>query len=262
MNNSEITQKKLQDLLPEVDVLVKSETGSTNADAREMAKYGLVRPLLIIAERQTGGRGRQGKLFHSPEGGLYMTIALPCGLPLSDTIGVTSCTAVAVSNAIKTVSGAICGIKWVNDIYLKSENSGYGKLCGILVESINNYEKMTSETLIIGIGVNLKKAPTVTDSSVVAVSLTECGFACDRDELCAEIVRKLLTVRESSYDFAKYADEYRAKSIVLGCEVTFVKNSEAFVGIAERITDSGALVVNCDGELNILDSGEIHLRLN
>lgn len=243
-------------MLPDVDVVVKAETSSTNSDAREAVKSGLARPLLILAEKQTGGRGRQGKVFHSPAGGLYMTLALPCGLPLSDIIGATSCTAVAVVRAIEQVSGAVCGIKWVNDIYL-----GGGKLCGILIESVNDYTKMTSETLIIGIGVNIEETPLVTDSSVRAVSLSECGFSCGRDVLCAAIVRELLTVRENSFDFKKYVDEYRARSIVLGHEVTFVQNGISYCGTAESITDTGALVVNCSGMTHTLDSGEIHLRL-
>lgn len=243
-------------MLPNVDVIAKQSTASTNSDARELAKSGLTHPLLILAETQTGGRGRQGKVFHSPEGGLYMTLALPCGLPISDIIGVTSCAAVAVAHAIEKVSGAVCGIKWVNDIYLSG-----GKLCGILVESVNDYAKMTSETLIIGIGVNLTAAPTVTDSSVKAVSLAECGFSCERDELCVCITRELLKMRENSFDFTKYVGEYREKSIVIGHEVTFVRSGKSYSGTAEEITDTGALVVNCVGETMTLDSGEIHLRV-
>lgn len=257
MNKIEITKEKLRNLFPAADVVVMSETVSTNADAREIAKAGLARPLLVLAEAQSGGRGRQGKVFHSPRGGLYMTLALPCGLPLTDTVGVTSCAAVAVARAVEKTSGAPCGIKWVNDIYLCG-----GKLCGILVESVNDYAKMTSEILLIGVGVNLTAAPAVTDSDVKAVSLAECGYPCDRDELCAAITSELLEVRERAFDFAQYSHEYREKSIALGHEVTFMQNGVTFSGQAVGITDSGALTVNCGSRIMTLDSGEIHLRVS
>ncbi len=255
MNKFEKTQTKLALMLSNVDVVVKSETVSTNYDAREMSS-GLSRPLLVLADRQSGGRGRQGKAFYSPKGGLYMTLALPCGLPLSEIIGVTSCTAVAVSQAIEKVCGAVCGIKWVNDIYLNG-----GKLCGILVESINDYSKMTSEVLLIGIGVNLIEAPNITDSEVKAVSLKGFGISCDRDELCVQIVKNIIAMQKDSFDFKKYVNEYRSRSIVLGNDVIFTQNGEKYNGKAIHITENGALTVDCSGCKITLDSGEIHLRI-
>lgn len=239
-----------------VDFIRKAETASTSTDAREAVKNGITRPLVVLADRQTGGRGRQGKVFHSPEGGLYMTLALPCGLPLSETIGVTSCAAVGVARAIEKISGADCGIKWVNDIYL-----GERKLCGILVESVNNYEKMVSETLLIGIGVNLVNTPEVTDSSVRAISLAEAGYTCSRDGLCAAIVREMLEIRDKHFDFSAYIGEYRRRSVVLGREVSFTRNGVTRTGTAVTVSENGALVVDCGGEAVSLDSGEIHLRV-
>lgn len=239
-----------------VDFIHKTETGSTNADAHEAVKTGISRPLVILADRQSGGRGRQGKVFHSPEGGLYMTLVLPCGLPISETIGVTSCAAVGVSRAIEAVCGADCGIKWVNDIYLAGK-----KLCGILVESVNNYEKMVSETLLIGIGVNLVNTPEVTDSTVQAISLAEAGYTCSRDALCAAIIKEILEIREKKYDFSAYIGEYRRRSIVIGQKVSFTKNGITRSGTAVSISETGSLVVDCGGEAVFLDSGEIHLRV-
>lgn len=261
MNDIETTRIKLEKLLPTADIITKSTTGSTNTDARDIARQNkLKRPLLIVADHQSCGRGRQGKAFHSPSGGLYMTLALPCGLPLADTLGVTSCTAVAVSDAIDSLTGADCGIKWVNDIYLET-GSDAGKLCGILVESVNDYEKMVSEVLIIGIGVNLTEAPSVTDSSVKAISLADCGYSCSRTELCAAIVNRLLTFRQTGFSSESWIDEYRRRSIVTGREVTFVRNGVTYSGTASAITDSGSLIVNCGGDTVMLDSGEIHLRV-
>lgn len=248
--------KKLENIYPGITFIRKEETVSTNSDAREICR-GLTSPAVIIADRQSGGRGRQGKTFHSPKGGLYMTVVLPCGLPIEKSIGVTSCTAVCVCKAVEKLTNAVCGIKWVNDIYLNSR-----KLAGILVESINNYEKMVSDYLIIGIGVNLIETPEVTDSSVRAVSLLEAGYRADRDELCGAILGEILGMQDEEFDFSSYADEYAARSIVLGHEITFTKNGTWCQGYAKSITPTGGLLVCCGDEEIVLDSGEISLRIS
>ena len=132
----------LEKKLPGVRVITKELTVSTNNDAKEMINFS-PSDTLITSEKQTGGRGRQGKSFSSPEGGLYMTLLLRCGMPITTAVGATSCSAVAVSRAIKNVCGIDTGIKWVNDIY-----AGGKKLCGILTEAVNDYSRGISEYLV------------------------------------------------------------------------------------------------------------------
>lgn len=231
-----------------------TETGSTNTDARALlARFPDADTILLTADRQTGGRGRQGKSFLSPEGGLYMTLVMKTGAPLSSVVNVTSCAAVAAARALAE-QNVSCGIKWVNDLYLNG-----AKLAGILVESVNNYEKMQSEAVIIGIGVNL--AQTVFPEGVNAVSLEEAGYSADPEKLCADIVRHFLEIRRSRFDFSRYAGEYQSRSVVLGREIVYLKNVETVCGIAEAIDERGGLVVRVGENLHTLDSGEISLRL-
>ena len=130
------------------------------------------------------------------------------------------------------------------------------------MESINDYEKMLSRFLIIGIGINLVEAPCITDSTVSAACLKNSGFHADRFMLCGEITDEILKMRDLRFDFSHYADEYRNRSIVIGHDVTFTKNGVSRCGIAENITSTGCLTVRCGGEIITLDSGEIHLRVN
>ncbi|MBE6616961.1 MAG: biotin--[acetyl-CoA-carboxylase] ligase [Ruminococcaceae bacterium] len=241
----------------DVEVIAKHETVSTNTDARELIKNTIPHPALIVADQQSGGRGRQGKSFLSPVGGLYMTLALPANIPIEQAIGATSCAAVAVCRGIEAVCDAKCGIKWINDIYL-----GGKKLCGILTESVNDYETMTSRYLIIGVGVNIDVTPTVTDSAVEAVSLNDCGCDVSKDILCAGITKELLLAYESGFDFSLYAEEYTRRSILLGQEIIFTSKGIVKHGTAKSITDRGALVVQSEGKEIILDSGEVSVRLN
>ena len=230
------------------------ETGSTNTDARALlAEYPEADTILLTADRQTGGRGRQGKSFVSPVGGLYMTLVMKTGAPLESVVNVTSCAAVAAARALAE-QGISCGIKWVNDLYLNG-----AKLAGILVESVNDYETMRSEAVIIGIGVNV--ARNIFPEGIHAVSLEEAGYSVDPEELCAAIVRELLQIRENGFDFACYAEEYRERSIVLGKDVYFLKNGKTIDGRAEAIDGRGGLLVRAGDALYTLDSGEITLRL-
>ncbi len=229
-------------------------TVSTNTDARAMlTEHPSADSILRVADIQTGGRGRQGKSFHSPEGGLYMTLALRTHLPLNSVVNVTSCAAVAVARALDSF-GADVGIKWVNDLYL-----GGGKVTGILAESVNDYAAMRSEYVLIGVGVNVRR--NIFPEGIPAVTLEEAGIGADIPALCAKITRELLVLRENGFDFSLYADEYRRRSVVLGRDVMFVRNGETFSGVAEAIDERGGLVVRVGDALRTLDSGEITLRV-
>ncbi len=251
MNHEKL--KRLTEPLCDV-VSCADETVSTNTDARTLlAQFPAAGILLLTADRQTGGRGRQGKSFESPEGGLYMTLVMKTGAPLSSVVNVTSCAAVAAARALAKWD-VPCGIKWVNDIYLNG-----AKLAGILVESVNNYAEMRSEYVIIGIGVNAAK--NIFPDGVNAVSLEEAGYSVDIEELCAVLVRELLEIRDNGFDFSLYADEYRQLSIVLGQEVMYLRNGVENYGFAESIDECGGLVVRVGEELRTLASGEISLRI-
>lgn len=255
MLNKDIIESKIHG----VEVITREITGSTNSDAREMIKCG-ANDSLIVAEEQSAGRGRQGKSFLSPRGGLYMTLLLRCSLPLREAVGATSCSAVAVARALKKLCRLETQIKWVNDIY-----AGGKKLCGILTESVNDYSRGITEYLIIGIGVNIASSPktdSLTPGSAEAVSLNELGAEVSREELCAGITNELLSLRDGGFEFSSVADEYVSRSAVIGREITFYRNGTAHTGQALGIDNSGALVVESDGEIFLLDSGEISVRLN
>lgn len=240
----------LADILYSVDI-----TSSTNTDARRLiSEKPNADIILCTADMQTGGRGRQGKTFASPAGGLYMTVAMKTGLPLLSAVGATSCAAVALAHALET-QGVSCGIKWVNDIYLNG-----AKLAGILTESVNDYKTMRSEYIIIGIGVNVAQVSFPHD--VRAVSLEEAGYTVSPEELCADIVRELTKFRKNGFDFASCADEYRKLSTVLGREVMYIRDGVQYFGTAMTIDEHGGLTVRGeDGQTHTLDSGEITLRV-
>lgn len=253
-----INEKLLfEQLGADVDIIVKETTVSTNTDGRNLTNDDIFRPTLIVADSQSGGRGRQGKSFLSPAGGLYMTVVLPADLPIEKATLATSCAAVAVCRGIEKTCGASCGIKWINDIYLNGR-----KLSGILTESVNDYSTMTSKYLIIGVGINVDSTPTVTDSSVRAISLAETGLSVEREALCENITREILKAFQTGFDFSVYKEEYRRRSVLFGGEISFTENGITRYAFAKDINDRGELIVICDGAETILSSGEISVRNN
>ncbi len=245
--------RRLQSHRQDCHVICLEETGSTSTDLKAMPDEG--DDILITAEKQTGGRGRQGKSFSSPKGGLYFSLLLHCSMPMEDAARSTSCAAVAVTRAIGKTTGVRAGIKWINDIY-----AGGGKICGILCEAVNDYSTHTTKKLIFGIGINVATAPAI-NADYKTSSLSDLGVQADREVLCAEIAKNLMEMRDGGFNFSLYRDEYVSRSVVIGKKITYIVNGVTKSALAEGINEVGGLVVLGGDGRTTLSSGEISVRL-
>lgn len=129
------------------DVLRYDTVDSTNNVCKALAAQGLD-STAVIARVQTAGKGRLGRSFQSPEGGLYLS-ALWQDCPAGQLLTVTPLAAVAVCRAVESLCDTDCGIKWCNDVVLHGK-----KLCGILTELSVSLETQEPEYVVIGIGIN------------------------------------------------------------------------------------------------------------
>lgn len=203
-------------------VVVLPETDSTNAEAARRIESPLKRTL-ILADRQTAGRGRLGRSFHSPKGGLYMTALLPF-TPRP----VTLAAGVAVCEAVEAICGQRAEVKWVNDVYANGK-----KVCGILTEST------ALRYLAVGIGVNLSTVAFPPD-------LTRAGSvgSVDRNRLAPEILNRLTWW----IDRDDLIEQYRRRCFTIGQTVSYTLNGLERTARALDIDDAGGL---------ILDNGEV-----
>ena len=235
-----LDEKRISALLalPEVRVEAFETLDSTNGECRRALAAGSG-PCLAVAAAQTGGRGRRGRAFASPPGGLYMSVALPAA---PDELGLTCRAAVAAAEAIGAVTGIDCGIKWVNDLYRNGKKVG-----GILAEQAGAYA-------IVGIGVNLLPVPMPPEVQA-RVGFLDCGDV--REALAAEIARALLQRDVSDRSFM---EEYRRRSIVPGKEIDCSIGSRRFSARALEIDDDGALVVLGPNGRETLHWGEVSIR--
>lgn len=258
-NNREtdcLTSAALQALLPsceEVTVRVLEEIDSTNSEAKRMFLEGNAGTWLIAAKRQSSGRGRLGRSFYSPEGsGVYFSILVPVVGELPNAVSLTCAAAVAVMRAVRKLTGKQTAIKWVNDLFYAER-----KVCGILCEAVT---VGAVQSLIIGIGINLKSAEFPKELQSIAGTLGADDLS--RAELIAAIYRELSQFLKDPSN-RSWLDDYRACSMVLGHRVCWMSNEDRFEGIAESIDENGALAVRTDlGELIHLRTGEITLRLS
>lgn len=226
------------------------ELSSTNDTAKKLILEEK-QNLIVTAKRQTGGKGRKGRSFNSPDGGLYISFGLKLNLDINDLVKITTYAAVCVLNAIETLSGANCEIKWVNDIRINGR-----KVCGILAENIYSVKTKENYT-VLGIGVNVLGTEFPDSLKDIATSIEkETGKKILISDLASEIANNL-----KDYDFSDYMDEYRAKSCVISKTVTVISPNGSYEAKAVGITDDGKLKVEHSGKSEILFSGDVSIKI-
>lgn len=211
-----------------------TEIDSTMRVARELARAGADEGTVVIAEKQTRGRGRLGRMWMSPAGGIYLTVitrprVAPTLAPRANLIA-----AVAVATTLQAMLGVSARVKWPNDVLIEGK-----KVCGILSEM--EAESDTVHYINVGIGMNVNVP--VGDAVLNSVSLAESvGKPVDRVRLTRQLVTRLLQyLRE--LDSPTVLEMWKEMSDTLGRHVSIQQGEKHVKGLAVDVVDSGALVV-------------------
>lgn len=234
-----------------------AEIDSTNTRAKALAAQGAEHGTLVCASSQTGGRGRFGRKFHSPDGGgIYMSLILRPRIPAEQAVMITSMTAVAVARAIERLADVKVGIKWVNDLFIAGR-----KVCGILCEAGMDFESGQLEYAVVGIGVNTARAEFPEEIRDIATSIGNvCGHDISRSRLIAEICNCMDGLYPALGTNA-FMEESRARSVVLGKRIAVLRGDSRFAATARDIDDQGGLVIETECGTEVVRSGEISIRL-
>ncbi len=240
---------------------VLPETDSTNSLMKRDytdAPHGFT----LIARTQTAGRGRLGRTFCSPDGGLYMSVLLRPRLPLAQLNFVTLAAAVAVCRALERLTSVAPSIKWVNDVLVDDR-----KLCGILTEAAIEGETGAIDFVVVGIGINLRLDRTALPPEVQPIVCALAELTHDvprRAVLAAAILDELGTayaLLERGQSDLLLA-EYRARLCVLGRMVRVCTPQGSYEARVHGLDEDGHLqVCTADGVRHTLSSGEISIRL-
>ena len=234
---------------------------STNEVAKKTECGDL--PVVILADRQTAGKGRLGRRFESPAGsGLYMTFVFRPGFDLSRSLFVTMATAVGTCRAIEKATEKKAEIKWVNDLFYNEK-----KICGILTEAESDFETGTIARLITGVGVNCFPGSFPPEVAHIAGSLSGKEGSFSREKLAAEMINEILPLITKP-DLSSFIDEYKERCFILGREIKIhpTYNDSGIRAEAEDISEDGGLVVRyLEGEKagmeDVLHTGEISISL-
>jgi BirA family transcriptional regulator, biotin operon repressor / biotin---[acetyl-CoA-carboxylase] ligase len=229
---------------------------STNDLALELAQIPVPEGTVVIAEEQTAGRGRLGRAWASPRGGVWLSVILSPGLPAERTPVIGLAAAIAAATAIRETTGLLARLKWPNDVLVDAK-----KVVGILAEAPPG-----TDWVVVGIGINanIAKEALPDISGYPATSLQALlGHAVDREAL----IRALLQELDRGYVMLRSAgvrrilQRWREMSETLGRAVCVEMPDGMISGTADDIDEMGALVIQMeDGTNRRVVAGDVRVR--
>lgn len=239
-------------------------TASTNAclAAGPAPPLGQIRA--VVAEYQTGGRGRRGRRWLSPPGhGVCMSIAWSFESAPRDLPALSLVAGVAVIGALKQLGISGVELKWPNDVMAAG-----GKVGGILVEVSG--ESGGPLRVIVGIGLNVRPVPGIATAlreeggSVPAAALDDlvAGAGLDRSALVGMLINRLheSLVAFGDRGWPDVLPVWRQHDYLMGRSVVVTRGADTLSGIARGIADDGALLVEVDGRVSPIVAGDVTLR--
>ena len=257
----------LHDYAKNIDIEILDETDSTNDELKRQAINGQNEIKLLIAEKQTKGKGTKGRSFFSPAGsGCYMSFLFRPKYSPEECTLLTTVAATATALAIESATGNLRGekskktqIKWVNDVYIDRK-----KAAGILTEAALKKDGKGIDYVIVGIGVNINPPeggfPAEIENIATSVITDEPMYI--KNKLVAEIANALIFYYKY-FNKKLFMEEYKKRLFFLGEEITVTQGNESYQATAVDIDSMCHLIVETpDGELKTLCSGEISIKLN
>jgi len=230
---------------------------STNAEALRSIERGMQAPFLILAERQTAGRGRRGRKWVSPfADNLYYSLVLRIDGGMRQIEGLSLVVGLAVLRALHDMGILEAGLKWPNDVLV-----GEKKIAGILLELVGDPADVCHVVLGVGINVNMQSADEV-DQQWTSMSL-EAGRNFNRNELVARLgvsLQQYLKLHQAS-GFSAIQVEWERYHLWQGCSVSLIAGANRIDGVVLGIDRQGALRLKVDGVEKVFSGGELSLRL-
>ena len=225
---------------------------STNDLARERAREGAT-DLVVLADEQTGGKGRRKRQWRSPTGGIWMSILVRPSLPPARVPLLTLAAAVAVVRAVETV-GVEATIKWPNDVLVAGPDGTESKLAGVLTEMEGESSQVS--WVVIGVGLNANVDPAALGEG--AISLRALGGDVNRRTIVQAVLEEFHAL---AADPDEIVPAWKAHASTLGRAVRVDTGDRSIEGEALDVTDVGALVVDTGTAETIVHAGDCeHLR--
>lgn len=248
----------LCDELKNIEINIFDEVTSTNTLLKEQGK-NKSEWCTYIASSQTGGKGRLGRSFYSPQSsGVYFSILLKPDLEIQKAILITTAASVAVTRTLENLGCENSQIKWVNDIFVNNK-----KVCGILTESVINTETKKLDFAVLGVGINLVKPEADFPEEIknIAGAVFESETEGLKECFVAEFLNEFYKIYKD-LSTASFMSEYREKCFFLGEEITVIQSETKRKATAISVDENARLEVEYEnGEREFLGSGEISIKI-
>lgn len=257
--------------LPGFTVEVLPEIDSTNSELMRRFRGSLAipsqaDPVLLVAERQTAGRGRLGRNWQSSPGG-SLTFSLGLALEPVDWSGLSLVVGISLAESLDPLAGTI-GLKWPNDVWLRSGHKGEPerKLAGILVETANRGDQ---RYVVIGIGINI--APLELDFEAHANALTavvppgcvqDLAPEQDAPSTLLKVLPQLIQDLQgfAQFGFSPFQARFARRDVLSGRTVQVLRGADTVAGEACGVNEAGALLVHTPAGMNEITSSEVSIR--
>lgn len=236
------------------NVLFFPSVSSTMDVARKEAMNNAQEGTAVLAERQTAGRGRLKRKWHTPEGNIAVSIILyPPKDYLNSLIMLAS---LAVLHSIQIVTGLTCNLKWPNDVLIHKK-----KVCGILIETRTQIDRLQYAVFGIGINVNMAmyNSPELKD---IATSLSdEIGKPISRIQLLQQLFKELERSYLDMLSGISLFPEWSSNLITIGKLVRVQSGDDIFEGTAELANEDGSLLLRLsNGSMQRITIGDVSLH--
>lgn len=247
--------KSIREYLADYAADIKIETvdiiDSTNEEMKRRALKGEGEISLLIAEKQTKGRGTKGRSFFSPGGtGIYMSLLLRPAYTPQECTFLTTMAAVSSAKAIERLTGINVNIKWVNDLYLNRKKVG-----GILTQAHLSQSGKKIDWAVVGIGINLSEPEGGFPEELKEIA-TDLGKKDGniKNRLIAEIVNELVLYYRNLLK-KEFIEEYSLRLLGRNEEITVKEGNEEYKGTVIGIDEMCRLKISLpDGSIKVLSS--------
>jgi BirA family transcriptional regulator, biotin operon repressor / biotin---[acetyl-CoA-carboxylase] ligase len=241
-------REAIEPSLPGFTVEVLSEIDSTNSELMRRARTGTMEPVLLVAQRQSAGRGRLGREWASADGA-SLTFSLGMVLAPADWSGLSLAVGVSLAESLHPA----IRLKWPNDLWLHER-----KLGGILIETASFGEPQARRYAVIGVGINIT-LPTATGLSTAPAWLQESLPQIDAGQALLRIAPALVRAVKAfePMGFAAFQARFDARDALRDRAVTL---SDGTAGTAHGTTESGALLVHTALGMQTVNSAEVSVR--
>jgi BirA family transcriptional regulator, biotin operon repressor / biotin---[acetyl-CoA-carboxylase] ligase len=245
---------KLRHLPASYAPVLRERVGSTNDEAKALARNGSEAGTVVWALEQTAGRGRGGRTWSSPRGNLYASLILRPACSAEEAAQLGFVAALAVVDLLRELASDIAPLacKWPNDVLF-----GGGKIAGILLESEIGQDGRPA-FLIIGLGVNLAVAPS--DAEFPATSLAAHGVPAPAPQAALDVLLRHFDAwarRWQQQGFAPVREAWRRRAFALGKQIQARLETATLHGRFVDIDEQGALLLETGGELRRVSAGDV-----